>query len=81
MTELQKKVGVKISHLRTKNNYKQKELAIAIGCSTQHIGLIETGRNKPNIDTLYQICAVLKCDIADLLPSINDLTPSDFNVL
>lgn len=81
MTELQKKVGSKISHLRKENGYTQKELAIAVGYSTQHIGLIETGRDRPSIDILYQICAVLKCDILELLPSIKEVKPSDFNVL
>ena len=81
MNNLQKKVGSKISHLRKENKYTQKELAIAVGYSTQHIGLIETGRDKPSIDILYQICAILKCDIFDLLPSIKDINTNDFNEL
>lgn len=52
MTNLNKKVGSKISHLRKENGYTQKELAIAVGCSTQHIGLIETGRDRPSMRCL-----------------------------
>ena len=81
MTELQKKVGGNISRLRKKNGYTQKELAIAVGYSRQHIGLIETGNDKPSIDILYQICAILKCDIGDLLPSIKEVETNDFNVI
>ena len=51
-----------IKEARKKNNMTQRQLADAIGVSHNTISDWESGNHKPDIDTLFLLCKVLKVD-------------------
>lgn len=72
-------LGKKIAELRKVKGFKQKDLALVLGCSLGNIGSIESGWANPPLDKLYKICALFDCDIFDIIPSVKDVKQSDFN--
>lgn len=66
------KVGKQIRSARKKCNMTQEELAMACGCSSNHLSAIETGDHKPSLELIVNIAAVLESSIdfffADFVP-------------
>ena len=60
-------IGKNIRLLRTKRNITQDELAEKLFVSRQTISNYETGRSRPDIDTLIRISEILKTEVQDLL--------------
>ena len=60
------KVGKRIKIAREKINMTQEELAKTIGCTSQHISVIERGIKSPKLDTLIKIINTL-CIPPDIL--------------
>ena len=54
---------VAIRKRRESLGYSQRALAGMVGKSQPFISEIESGKRKPSIDVLYQICETLKMDI------------------
>ena len=63
---LQKKLGQRISQLRKMRHLTQQQLAKAIGCSVDFIGLVERGVNAPTVARLEDFARALKVEIVDL---------------
>jgi len=65
-------IGKNIRLLRTKRNITQDELAEKLFVSRQTISNYETGRSKPDVDTLIRISEILDTEVQDLLygPSV-----------
>jgi transcriptional regulator with XRE-family HTH domain len=63
-------IGEKIKKHR--GNLSQEKLAEAIGLSRASIANIETGRQHPPIETLWDIATALKVDPHMLLPSAEE---------
>lgn len=53
---------------RIKKGYKQEELAKLVGKSKNVISNWERGDNKPDADTLFDLCDILGVDANYLLP-------------
>src|SRR5215210_4034620 len=54
-TPVIKQVGERVSRLRRKQGWKQKELAAQIGCSLQQVSKLERGRWVPRVSVLLRI--------------------------
>lgn len=54
------KIGRRIRAAREKMNMTQSELSLAIGCSIQHVSVIEHGRKTPKLETLIKIINTLR---------------------
>lgn len=62
-------VGENIRTWRKMHQYTQVELAAQAGISVNSLRLYESGKRKPNIDTLKKIADVLKIDVTALFSS------------
>lgn len=60
-------IGKNIRLLRMKRNITQDELAEMLFVSRQTISNYETGRSRPDIDTLIRLSEILGADVQDLL--------------
>ncbi len=67
-------IGTRVRSRRMLGHLTQSQLAQAVGVLRTTISNIESGRQQAPLDVLYNICAVLKCDIGALLPSVGELT-------
>ena len=56
-------VGKRIRSARKECNMTQEELAVACGCSSNHLSAIETGDNRPSLELIVTISTVLKCSL------------------
>ena len=52
-------IGRRIKYIRENNNMTQAELASYIGCTSQHISVIERGIKIPKLDTFIKITNAL----------------------
>lgn len=68
--------GKRLKYQRALFNVSQEKLAEIIGCSTQYIYQIESGRCKPSIDTLLSISDYFGVSIDYLLKG-NDNNKND----
>lgn len=59
-------VGRRIRATRKERNMTQEELAIACGCSGNHLSAVETGKHKPSLELVVTIATVLECSIDSL---------------
>ena len=59
-------MGTYMRRLRKDAGYTMKKLGELVGVTESAIGQYETGKRKPEYDTLMKICRLLKCDAADL---------------
>lgn len=67
-----KAVGKRIQIAREERCLTQLELAMTIGCTSQHISAIERGAKKPTLETFVAIAAALRVP-ADVL--LQDVLP------
>ena len=59
---------VRLDVVLAQRKMKSKDLALAIGISTQNLSLLKSGKVRGvRFDTLAKICAVLECQPGDLL--------------
>jgi transcriptional regulator with XRE-family HTH domain len=65
---LTKKFGDKVQKYRRKKGFSQEELADRAGLHKTQIGLIESGKRCPRLDTVYKLAAALDVKPARLLP-------------
>ena len=67
-----KAMGERIQIAREERGKTQRELAIAVGCTPQHISAIERGVKTPTLETFIAIAAALQVP-ADVL--LQDVLP------
>ena len=60
-------LGDRIKHFRTEKNHTQELLGEKVNLSREHINKIETGTNKPSLDTVVDIANALGISVEDLL--------------
>ncbi|MFA7301019.1 MAG: helix-turn-helix transcriptional regulator [Candidatus Shapirobacteria bacterium] len=58
--------GRKLQRVRKKTGITQEKLSELTGLSTTFIGLMETGRRKPSLESLQKIASKLKVNIKEL---------------
>ncbi len=64
---------VRLDVMLAKRKMKSKDLAEAIGISTQNLSLLKTGQVRGiRFETLAKICAALDCQPGDLLEAMPD---------
>ena len=63
---LQKKLGQHIADLRRNRQMTQVQLAKAVGCSVDFIGLVDRGVNAPSVAGLEKFAKVLDVEVAEL---------------
>ncbi|GEA17786.1 helix-turn-helix domain-containing protein [Moorella sp. E306M] len=74
-------IGLKIKHLRTKNNYTLKQLAEKTGLSISFISDIENGRRNPSIDNLYKLSKALGVSVDILLKNQTGIPDDEANLI
>lgn len=57
-----------LKRIRNRKELTQEELAIKTRLSTTFIGLLETGKRKPSLETIRKLASVLDVKSRDLLP-------------
>lgn len=68
------KVGKRIRSARKLRNMTQEELALACGCTSNHLSAVETGDHRPSLDLIVRIATTLDSSIDHFLmdsPSAN----------
>ena len=56
----------KISYLRLKEGFTQKELANKLSITTSHFGMIETGIRNPSLKLAYKISKIFNTTIESI---------------
>lgn len=75
--QLYQKIGQHIRQKREEARLTQGQLAEAVGILRTSITNLEAGRQKVPLHLLYELCAVLKVDIQEILPGMNEITDLD----
>lgn len=68
MTIKKRTIGDMIRFYRKSRNLSQARLAEMIGSSTSRIGMYETGKREPNMDTIEALADAFNIKIRDLIP-------------
>lgn len=74
-------MGERIRQIRLARDMTQQQLATAAGMSTRQLGVIENGKNAPQMATLRRIAEALGCDPADLVSPRTDLSADEAEVV
>ncbi len=72
-------IGYNIKRMRHSKRMLQQELADALGVSKSTVGMWETDKREPNIETINRIAEVLGCSVSYLIED-NRKTPTSFYV-
>ncbi|MGM9941957.1 MAG: helix-turn-helix domain-containing protein [Bulleidia sp.] len=59
--------GTEIKKIRKKRDITADEFAYQIGCSTNHLYNVESGRTEPSIDLIMNISRILQIPLDQLL--------------
>ncbi|MCF7361754.1 helix-turn-helix domain-containing protein [Vibrio sp. A1-b2] len=68
MKDLAKKFGHNVRLMRKDKGISQGKLALSADIDRSYVGRIERGEVNTTLEKVYQIAAVLGCDVRDLLP-------------
>ena len=80
MTTKKRTIGDMIRFYRMSRNLSQARLAEMIGVSTSTIGMYETGRREPNMDTIEALADAFNIKKRDLFPDDdNPVTENGFD--
>lgn len=74
-------LGQRVRQVRERQQLKQEDLAARVGMSRATITQVENGQQKVHLQSLYLIAAALGAAIADLLPTISELSSTDRDIL
>lgn len=66
-----KSLGVRIQQYRKALGLTQEDIADRMGCSLTYISKLENGKASCNLERLFELSNLLKCDAADFLLGIN----------
>ena len=66
------RLGMFLKQYRERAGYTQKEISSVLDVTPQSVSMWEKGKNKIDIDTLYQLCNLYKTDFSKLLESVSD---------
>lgn len=69
-------IGDRIQRLRRMQSpaLSQERLAKVLGLTRTSVTNIERGKQKLSLDAVYKLCEAFGIDIADLMPSISEIT-------
>ncbi len=84
-TNLDKQIGARLKHLRTKAGYTQAQLAERVGCETSTIAHCEIGKNRISLTLLGNIANILEVELYKFFiarePEENEKTLKSINEL
>ncbi|MFP4520731.1 MAG: helix-turn-helix domain-containing protein [Fibrobacterota bacterium] len=66
MVNIKKEFGERLRGVRKSMGVSQIDLASKVGINYQHIGMIESGKGNPTLETIYSIAEGLKIPICEL---------------
>lgn len=61
-----------IAGLRRKKRMSQEDLSAFAGIARSHLAMIETGRTRANVDTLWRISEALGIRLSELIRRVED---------
>ena len=67
MTERMRALGREIAGARVKKGMSQESLSAFAGMSRSHLAMIECGRVKPTVETLWRITDALEIELSSLI--------------
>ena len=67
-------IGKNIKEFRLRNNYSQEEMAEKLYVTRQTVSNYETGKSRPDLDTLIRIAEIYGVDVNQLIYGENELT-------
>lgn len=65
-------LGTLLKQYREISGYTQKDISQIFKITPQSVSMWEKGKNKIDIDTLYQLCNLYKVDFSDLLKAVTE---------
>ncbi len=74
-------LGQRVRQVRERQQLKQEDLATRVGVSRATITQVENGQQKVHLQSLYLIAAALGAAIADILPTVGELSSTDRDIL
>jgi len=74
-------LGQRVRQARERQQLKQEDLATRVGMSRATITQVENGQQKVHLQSLYLIAAALGAAIADILPTVGELSSPDRDIL
>jgi len=80
MANLSVLVGERIRLQRKRLKINQEKLALIADIDRSYMGRIERGEVNITLDKLYGLCAVLQCEVAELLPLRSELDENRYGV-
>lgn len=57
------KIGMRIRLVRKERKLTQEEVALACGCTSNHLSAVETGSHKPSLDLIIKLASVLNSSV------------------
>ena len=63
--DISKKVGKRLSQVRTQKGFTQEKLAHEAGLNRAYVGYIERGERNPSIATIAKLAQALKVEVAE----------------
>jgi transcriptional regulator with XRE-family HTH domain len=66
--KLRKSIGSSLQEARKAKRLKQREVAEAVGVTTNYYATLEQGAAIASVETLYEILAVLGAKASDIFP-------------
>lgn len=73
--EVDRFVGGRIREIRKQRGLSQSQLGERLGVTFQQVQKYERGDNRVAASTVFRVCGVLKCGLADLFPPIDTGAP------
>ena len=61
------KLGRRVRAARKEGGMTQEELAVLCGCTRNHLSAVETGENRPSLELLVRLAAVLHTGVDHFL--------------
>lgn len=75
MVALEKAFGMTLSRERTRAGLSQEELAFRAGLHTNAVSLLELGKRKPGLHTVFSLSHALGKKPSELIKLVEDLNP------
>lgn len=60
-------IGIVVGMLRTQKGLTQEELSGLAGIARSHLAMIENGRKKANVETLWRIAEALEIRLSEMI--------------
>src|SRR3989441_6710292 len=81
VARLYEAIGQRLRHVRERQQLKQEDVADRVGLSRATITQVESGHQKLPLQSLYLIAAALGAAITELLPTVDELSSTDRDIL